>query len=126
MNGIQRILPTPEGRFSRVVAYRDLIFLAGVTAPNPVDDIGEQCRQVLALIEERLEQAQSDKFHILNATIWLADIAHFDQMNAVWDAWVPRDALPARATVESRLAKPELLIEIGIAAARISSRGWWW
>lgn len=126
MSGIQRLLPTPERRFSRIVCYRDLIFLAGVTAPDPVDDVAVQCRHVLARIEELLALGQSDKFHILNATIWLADIKDFAQMNAVWDAWVTPEALPARTTIEARLAKPNLLVEIGITAARTPAGGWWW
>ncbi len=38
-------------------------------------------------------------------------------MNAVWDAWVPKDAKPCRATVESRLASPDLRVEIVVTAA---------
>jgi enamine deaminase RidA (YjgF/YER057c/UK114 family) len=32
-------------------------------------------------------------------------------MNAVWDAWVPQGNTPARATVEAKLASPNLLVE---------------
>jgi len=39
-------------------------------------------------------------------------------MNEVWDAWVPQDNLPARATVQARLARPEYRIEIQAIAAR--------
>jgi enamine deaminase RidA (YjgF/YER057c/UK114 family) len=38
-------------------------------------------------------------------------------MNEVWDAWVPKDAGPARATGESKLAHPDLLVEILVTAA---------
>ncbi len=38
-------------------------------------------------------------------------------MNRAWDAWLDRDAKPARATVEARLADPRWKVEItGIAA----------
>jgi enamine deaminase RidA (YjgF/YER057c/UK114 family) len=59
----------------------------------------------------------STREKILSATIWLADIATFDEMNRVWDSWVPRGHAPARATVEARLAAPEFVVEIGIVAA---------
>ena len=38
-------------------------------------------------------------------------------MNEVWDAWVDQGNPPARACVESRLARPELLVEIQVIAA---------
>ena len=49
--------------------------------------------------------------------IRLSDIRLFDLMNAVWDEWVSKESPLTRATVEARLAKPELLIEIGVTAA---------
>ncbi len=50
--------------------------------------------------------------------MWLSDIqANFAGMNEVWDAWAPEGEAPARATVESKLAAPELLVEIAIVAA---------
>ncbi len=38
-------------------------------------------------------------------------------MNAVWDGWVAPGQPPARATVESRLASPDYLVEIMVEAA---------
>jgi enamine deaminase RidA (YjgF/YER057c/UK114 family) len=54
----------------------------------------------------------------LSATIWLADIATFNQMNAVWDAWVAPGNTPCRACVESKLAAPQYTVEIMVTAAR--------
>jgi len=51
-------------------------------------------------------------------TIFLADMADFAAMNEVWDAWVPQGDLPARATVQAKLAKPEYRIEIQAIAAK--------
>lgn len=36
----------------------------------------------------------------------LTDIRRFDEMNAVWEAWVEKGYTLARATVEARLAGP--------------------
>jgi enamine deaminase RidA (YjgF/YER057c/UK114 family) len=41
----------------------------------------------------------------------------FAAMNAVWDAWVPEGHAPARACVEARMARAELLVEISVVAA---------
>jgi enamine deaminase RidA (YjgF/YER057c/UK114 family) len=54
---------------------------------------------------------------MLQAVIWLADMADFAEMNAVWDAWVPEGHAPARACGEARLARPELRVEIIVTAA---------
>jgi enamine deaminase RidA (YjgF/YER057c/UK114 family) len=45
-------------------------------------------------------------------------MAHFTDMNTVWDAWMSPGNAPARATVEAQLASPDYKIEIMVAAAR--------
>ena len=64
-----------------------------------------------------LDEAGADKTRILSATIYLADIGTFAQMNSVWDTWVPRGHTPARATVEAKLAAPVYKVEIQVVAA---------
>ena len=39
-------------------------------------------------------------------------------MNKVWLAWVDPDNLPARATVEAKLADPRMLVEIAVICAK--------
>jgi enamine deaminase RidA (YjgF/YER057c/UK114 family) len=39
-------------------------------------------------------------------------------MNKIWDAWVSSGNTPARACVEAKLARSDLLVEIGVIAAR--------
>ena len=68
----------------------------------------EQTREILAAIDALLAEAGTDKTRILSATIYLADMATFAEMNAVWEAWVAQGATPARATVEAKLAAPQL------------------
>lgn len=104
-------------RMSKAVSHGDTVYLAGQVADNGAEDVAGQTRQVLAKIDAALAEAGSDKSHVLSATIYLRDIATFDQMNAVWDAWVDPKSTPARATVEAKLARPNLLVEISIVAA---------
>ena len=42
---------------------------------------------------------------------------HFDQMNAVWDAWVVPGQTPCRACVEAKLAAPVFDVESAVIAA---------
>ena len=103
-------------RMSNAVIHNDTVYLAGIVG-HPGDDVAAQTATVLAEIDRLLALAGSDKTRILRAQIWLADIASFAQMNAVWDAWVPQGHTPARATGESRLAGPDYLVEIIVTAA---------
>lgn len=104
-------------RMSQVVSYGGFVFLAGQVAPDPSQDVKGQTAQILRRIDELLEQAGTDKTKILSANIWLSDAATFNEMNEVWDAWVPEGHAPARACVESALAFPQFTVEIGVIAA---------
>ena len=74
-------------------------------------------RQVLAAIDALLSKAGSDKSRILMAQIFLTDLADFDGMNRVWDAWVVPGHTPCRATLLAALAKPVWKVEIVVTAA---------
>lgn len=104
-------------RMSQAVVHGDTVYLAGQVG-KPGASVADQTRQCLESVERLLKEAGSDKTRILQATIWLADMGDFAEMNAVWDAWVPEGAAPARACGESRLALPELKVEIIVVAAR--------
>lgn len=102
---------------SQAVVYGGVVHLAGIVADDLVPSVADQTRQILAKIDRLLAMAGSDKTRILKANIWLSDIRRFDELNAVWDAWVPQGNTPARATVEARLAGPGYLVEIMVEAA---------
>jgi len=105
-------------RMSQIVIHGDTIYLAGQVAADASADITVQTRQVLEKIDRLLAEAGSDNSKILSAQIWLASMGHFAKMNEVWDAWIPEGHAPARACIEARLASPDLLVEVGIIAAR--------
>lgn len=105
-------------RMSQAVVCGGFAFLAGqVAVDTPGASVAEQTRNILARIDALLASVGSSRERILSATIWLADIASFEDMNAVWDSWVPPGHAPARATVEAKLAQPRYAVEIGIIAA---------
>jgi len=107
-----------NGRMSQIVIHGDTIYLAGQVADDTTQSVEGQTSQVMAKIDRLLESAGSDKTKILSATVWLSDIRTFDEMNMVWDKWVVRGNEPARATLQSGIASPVHLVEIGIIAAR--------
>jgi enamine deaminase RidA (YjgF/YER057c/UK114 family) len=116
MTDIQRWHPT--ARMNQMVAYNGLVFTAGqVAEENAGNSVTEQTSEILRNIDSLLAEAGTDKSRILSVTIYLADIASFAEMNAVWDAWVAADGKPVRATVEARLAGPQYAVEIAVIAA---------
>ncbi|MBB6251216.1 RidA family protein [Nitrospirillum iridis] len=104
-------------RMSQAVIHGDTVYLAGQVG-NPGDSVTEQTKTVLASIESLLARAGSSKNHLLAATIWLADMADFAEMNAVWDAWIAGVPAPTRATGEAKLAAAGYKVEIIITAAK--------
>ncbi len=105
-------------RMSRIVVHQGTVYLCGQVADNADEPIGPQTQNMLAKVELLLAQAGSSKKDLLSATIYLRDMKDFAGMNAVWDEWVPSQHAPARACVEARLARPDLLVEISVIAAR--------
>ncbi|QAY76277.1 RidA family protein [Sphingosinicella sp. BN140058] len=103
-------------RMSQAVIHNDIVYLAGQVG-NPGEGVTAQTRSVLASIDALLAEAGTDKTRILTATIWLADMADFAEMNSVWDGWVAAGHAPARATGEARLATPDYKVEIIVTAA---------
>ena len=104
-------------RLSEMAIFNRVVYLAGQVPDDATQDIGGQTRQVLAMIDRLLAEAGTDNAHILMAQIYLADLADYDGMNAVWDDWVAPGDAPPRATVQARLARPEWKIEIVVTAA---------
>ncbi len=104
-------------RMSEAVVHGDTIYLAGQVGEEG-QTVAEQTATALAEIEALLARTGSDKDHLLMATIWLADIADFAEMNSVWDAWIAGHGAPARATGEARLAAPGYKVEIIVIAAK--------
>jgi enamine deaminase RidA (YjgF/YER057c/UK114 family) len=103
-------------RMSEAVCYNGIVWVAGQVG-NPGNSVADQTRTCLAEVDRILAEAGTDKTRILSTQIWLADIATFGQMNAVWDTWVPAGHTPARATGEAKLATPDYLVEVIVTAA---------
>ncbi|QRF68557.1 RidA family protein [Ponticoccus alexandrii] len=102
-------------RMSKIVKHNGVAYLCGQVGAG--DTVAEQTRDCLSRVDALLEKAGSSREHILQAIVWLSDMADFDEMNAVWDAWVPEGHAPARACGEAKLARDVLKVEIIVTAA---------
>ncbi|VXB34140.1 RutC family protein HD_0322 [Pseudomonas sp. 8BK] len=107
-----------ESRYSEIVIHNSTVYLAGQLADDYSGDIVQQTRETLANTDRMLAEAGSDKSKILSVTIYLKDMERdYAGLNQVWDAWVAPGAAPARACVEAKMYKPEVLVEMMIVAA---------
>jgi len=105
-------------RMSQAVEHGSTVYLAGQVAADAAPTVAAQTEQILRQIETLLAAAGSDKSKLLSATIYLADIGSFAEMNRIWDQWVDKQNPPARATVEAKLAAPQYKVEIVVIAAK--------
>ena len=104
-------------RFSRVVVHQGTAYFSGLTADDWTGDIAAQTAQTLAKADKLLSELDIDRSRLLSATIWLRDMTDFAGMNAVWEAWIDPENPPARATVESLMAHPDVRVEVQFVAA---------
>ena len=112
---IQRIDAGP--RMSEACIHGGIVYLAGQVPEDTTAGIEGQTQQVLAAIDALLARAGTDKSKLLMCQIFIADLADFPAMNAVWEAWLPAGHAPPRATVKAELAKPEWRVEMVVTAA---------
>ncbi len=103
---------------AKAVEYHGFVYTQGVVAADPDRDITAQTKDVLAQIDELLEIHGTDNTRLLQAHIWLKDIADREAMNQVWSAWLPEGGAPVRACVQAVLADPRYLVEIMVTACR--------
>ena len=103
-------------RMSQAVVHGNTVYLAGqVAGDEPTTKA--QTEAILKKIDALLAAAGSSKSKLLSATVYLADMKKYDEMNSAWDAWVDPTNTPARATVEAKLAATKYLVEIAVVAA---------
>jgi 2-iminobutanoate/2-iminopropanoate deaminase len=113
---------------SQAVKVGDLVFLSGTTgyaADGTIahGDFGAQMRQVMENITTILEAAGSSLDRAVKMNVILARSADFAAMNEIYKTYFPDGKYPARTTIEARLAREALLVEIEcVAEAREAGR----
>lgn len=98
--------PQPKGHYSQAVRIGNLLFISGqlpLTADGHqvvAGGIREETEQVLANIRAIVEAAEGTIADIVQCTIYVSDIAHWSEVNAIYGTFFGKvPVLPARAVV---------------------------
>jgi enamine deaminase RidA (YjgF/YER057c/UK114 family) len=111
-----------DPRFSVAVTHNGVVYLTGQTSDKG-STAKEQTMEILQKIEKILKSAGTDKSRLITAMVWVKDMDEdYKGMNEVWNAWVDPANKPTRASVEGRLARPALRVEIQVTAAARAGR----
>jgi 2-iminobutanoate/2-iminopropanoate deaminase len=110
--------PVPGGPYSHAVVANGLMFLSGQRPVDPrtgaiPEGVAEQARQVLRNLLAVLAGEGRGPSDVAKVTIYLNDIADFDEVNAVYREFFS-EPYPARTTVAATLRG--ILVEIDAIA----------
>ncbi|MEN6473139.1 MAG: RidA family protein [Syntrophaceae bacterium] len=98
---------TKAGPYSHVVEAGGFLFVSGMLPVDPLkdiqihDDIVRATELVLSNISRALAAAGSSLSQVVKMTVFLADMAYFTDMNAVYQRFFPEHP-PARSCVAVR------------------------
>lgn len=114
--------PGAIGPYSQAIDCGPFLFASGQIPINPATGeiptgITEQTRQSLANVKAILEAAGLTMDNVVKTTVYLADMADFAAMNAVY-AEAFTAPFPARSAVAVRELPKQVLIEIEVLAAK--------
>jgi 2-iminobutanoate/2-iminopropanoate deaminase len=113
--------PRAIGPYSQAVVYGGLLYSAGQIALDPgsmelvAGDTAAQTEQVFANLKAVLSAAGSNLSSVLKTTVYLADMADFQPMNAVYARHFGEHR-PARSTVAAAALPKGARVEIDVIA----------
>nr|HID12436.1 RidA family protein [Anaerolineae bacterium] len=120
--------PAAVGPYSQAVTASGFVFTAGQVGLDPTagqlagEDVASQTRRALQNIEAILKAAGSCLRHVVKTTVYLADMADFGPMNAVYAEFFPEKP-PARATLQAAALPLGARVEIEVVAQACECEG---
>lgn len=97
--------PAAIGPYSQAIATNNLLFISGQLPIDPTSsklvdgDIGAKTQQILKNATAIASEAGTDLTRVIKTTIFLTDLADFQEVNTAYGAFFP-EAPPARSTVQ--------------------------
>ncbi|MBE6271267.1 MAG: RidA family protein [Prevotella ruminicola] len=125
---MKKVISTPQapaaiGPYSQAVQVGNLVFTSGQIPIDPATGqfaeggIKEQTRQSLTNVKAILEEAGLSLSSVVKTTVFLADMADFADMNAVYAEFFA-EPFPARSAVAVKTLPKGALVEIEVIAEK--------
>lgn len=115
--------PAAIGPYSQAVLVGDTLYCSGQIPLDPATmeivsgTIAEETERVCQNLAAVLEAGGMDFAHVVSCNVYLSDMAHFTEMNGVYDRYFGA-SLPARATVAVAGLPKGVRVEIACVAVR--------
>ena len=109
--------PRPTFPYSPGTRGGNMVFTAGQVAWDNtgkvigLDDVRAQTIQTLSNVKAVLEEGGATLSDVLKCNVYLKDMEDFQIMNEEFAKFFP-ESPPARTTVQTPMAEPEMLVEI--------------
>lgn len=117
--------PAAIGPYVQAMDLGNMIFVSGQLPIDPTTGemaqcIKQQANQSLANIQAILTAASYDVQHIVKATIFLADLNDFSDVNGIYDEFFKQNnaPFPARSCVQVARIPKDAKVEIEVIAAK--------
>lgn len=115
--------PAPVGPYNQAVKAAGLLFCSGQIALDPATgvmvgdgDVEAETRQVLANLQAVLAAAGVTPAHVVRTTVFLADLADFNRVNAIYAEVFGTAVAPARACVQVAALPKDARVEVDCIA----------
>lgn len=114
--------PAPIGPYSQAIKANGFLFISGQVAFNPATNqieattVEEEAEQVMKNLQALLTEAGMDFSHVVKTTIFLSDMALFQQVNEIYGKYFTGN-FPARETVAVKGLPRNVNVEISMIAA---------
>jgi 2-iminobutanoate/2-iminopropanoate deaminase len=115
--------PAPVGPYNQAVKAGNLLFCSGQIALDPATgvmvgegDVELETKQVLQNLEAVLAAGGSSPQRVVRTTVFLADLADFAKVNALYGELFSSGVSPARACVEVAALPKGARVEIDCIA----------
>jgi len=125
--GIEAVItsaaPAPVGPYNQAVKAAGVLYCSGQIALDPASgamvgdgDVEAETRQVLANLQAVLTEAGCTAQQVVRTTVFLADLADFAKVNAIYAEVFGSGVSPARACVEVAALPKSARVEIDCIA----------
>ena len=113
--------PAPIGPYSHATSFGNLLFVSGQVPMNPVtgeiinSSVKDETEMVMQNLKAILIDAGIGFENVLKATIFIMDMAMFNEVNEVYGKYFPQNP-PARETVQVAGLPRGVNVEISVIA----------